>query len=89
MCILLFLTGLSAFSNHLCAIPVFAFSEIRVCFRMLAFNTLKVPYARKVPSTDSDGWGEEQQLEISGVAIDMKLSVNVVPMVCTLFMPQR
>jgi hypothetical protein len=49
---------------------------------MLAFNTLKVPYARKVPSTDTDGWGEEQQLEISGVAIDMKLSVTVVPMVC-------
>lgn len=56
--------------------------EIRDHFRMLAFNTLKVPYARKVPSTDTDGWGEEQQLEISGVAIDMKLSVTVVPMVC-------
>ena len=53
-------------------------------FRMLAFNTLKVPYARKAPTTDPDGWGEEQQLEISGVAIDMKLSVTVVPMVCAL-----
>ena len=52
--------------------------------RMLAFNTLKVPYVRKAPTTDTDDWGEEQQLEISGVAIDMKLSVTVVPMVCAL-----